>query len=895
MALFSYAKVAKPFFSLVCAGMMLAALGAERTWTGADIANDPSWSNGGNWEDGAPAAGDTASFPNDAGDIVVSASDIPLFQSLPIITGGNATTTTRLLFQPTGDVVLTNKIAYVRFVKQGSGTTSLKGGDGKAYSSCNFTVESGALGLQTEPSQDSNYYEYGHIAVSNGATLYLPYDGDSSCSASVQSLNNEGTIAPYNASSVGLRIVGNDTPSVIGGTMQGQINFMPNSTNVYLAGTAHTFTGGLKPYTANEKVDKTQVAIDHVGMTTDASSSCGKVASLNFLYNGARYLYKGTGETTDRAIDWCLDWYNYNPYHEPEFDAGSVGGVTFTGKWYVNAVSPARRAAELTTFVLSGDNAKPCTVSCEMSSSSSSKTDYSVYITKRGTGTWRFNDHEARKNTGVIAVEDGVLQFESIAEKGEVCSLGLATQLYKKHYGNRDDAETADYAFLLGTTNAMGEVATEGVMEHVGISNAFSSTRPIALLGDGRLVASGGALVIPTVSAAAAGERTIKLDGSNAVWNAVSGVSDGAGTVSVVKVGTNEWRLCGTLDFSGDLAVNSGTLSVSGTGLPYRFFRFNSYENTLTRFNVNDGYRYQHTMDEFSLFDANGVRQNVGFSFPDDNMSKACDAYVDGIAINLPPGEMCPGRAGMWHFRANGQYGLAKLTDTNVKNAVLALNGYYQDANSKNTSPTIDHPERRVSFVTHVTNGTPEIVRYDFCSSSSVSNAPSTFSLEGSVDGVAWTLLHAVTNQPPVSGGWRWVSDDTEFSKQYTSAGFSVSGHSTAPSPLANVRSVSVAAGATLRAIGTVAPIRGLTVDAAGAGTIDGFSFSSDAGCTLNVRNAGRFDFLALPGTYTNVTGLANIANWAVAVDGVAKPSLSAVVKNGAIAIFRKGLLLIVK
>lgn len=195
MALHSDAKVAKPFFSLACAGMMLAALGTERTWTGADVANDPSWSNDGNWEDGAPAAGDTASFPNDAGDIVVSASDIPLFQSLPIITGENKTTTTRLLFQPTGNVVLTNKIAYVRFVKQGSGTTSLKGGGGNTYSSCNFTVESGALGLQTEPSQDSTYYEYGHIAVSNGATLYLPYDGDSSCWASVQSLNNGGLSA----------------------------------------------------------------------------------------------------------------------------------------------------------------------------------------------------------------------------------------------------------------------------------------------------------------------------------------------------------------------------------------------------------------------------------------------------------------------------------------------------------------------------------------------------------------------------------------------------------------------------------------------------------------------------------------------------------------------------
>jgi hypothetical protein len=551
-------------------------------------------------------------------------------------------------------------------------------------------------------------------------------------------------------------------------------------------------------------------------------------------------------------------------------------------------------------IILSGSNTKPCVVDCKIEPpASTAETTYTTYITKRGTGTWRFNSNSERKNTGVLAVEEGTVQFESIEEKGGVCSLGLSTQLFKKHFGSSEEGVPVDYAFLLGTTNATGAVATEGVMEHVGGTAAKCRTRPFALLGNGRIVASGGALDLSGFSSEAAGERILTIAGTNSAKNAIAGITDGAGIVSVVKEGTNVWKFCGTLDFSGDLFVKGGTVEVEGPGLQYTWFRFNSYEVQATRFgDMTQTYRYQHKFDEFSLFDANGKRQNIGFTCPDDNKEAAGQYEVTGDATVLEPGTMCPGRPGKWYYYKSGLYGLAKITDQSTNSSSTFI-GWYYDAGSTANASSIDRPDRRLSFAMRLTNGTPEIVRYDFCSSTmtaaSVSNCPSTFSLEGSCDGSNWTVLHAITNNAVNSAGGRWVSDDTEFSTQYTNTGFPVTGHTTGVVPLANVRSVSVAAGATLRAIGNASPIKGLVVDANGAGTIDGFAFSSDDGCTLNVLNAGSFQALSLPGTYLNVTGLENVKNWTVAINGVAKANVSAVVSDGSIMIVKKGLVLSIR
>ena len=82
---------------------------------------------------------------------------------------------------------------------------------------------------------------------------------------------------------------------------------------------------------------------------------------------------------------------------------------------------------------------------------------------------------------------------------------------------------------------------------------------------------------------------------------------------------------------------------------------------------------------------------------------------------------------------------------------------------------------------------------------------------------------------------------------------------------LKNVESVSVAENARLVAVGPVAPLKGLSVDVGGAGTIDGFAFAGDG--TLNVENLPD-DGATLPGTYLNCTGFDNVAGWSLKVGG---------------------------
>ena len=75
---------------------------------------------------------------------------------------------------------------------------------------------------------------------------------------------------------------------------------------MYLLGSAHTFTGNVRPWTYNGKTEKSMLGIETLGMRSDPSSSVGTVGSLAFLYNGSRYLYLGGGETTAFARPGAL-------------------------------------------------------------------------------------------------------------------------------------------------------------------------------------------------------------------------------------------------------------------------------------------------------------------------------------------------------------------------------------------------------------------------------------------------------------------------------------------------------------------------------------------------------------------------------------------------------------
>jgi hypothetical protein len=215
-----------------------------------------------------------------------------------------------------------------------------------------------------------------------------------------------------------------------------------------------------------------------------------------------------------------------------------------------------------------------------------------------------------------------------------------------------------------------------------------------------------------------------------------------------------------------------------------------------------------------------------------------------------------------------------------------------------------------IPFVMRLTNGTPAIVSYDIESFGNDTGMwPTVASMEASVDGIHWELVelnesgdiietHEYDLSVPLGGesgnnSNRWYSDGTKQTNwdpatgttPRPGAGFPMRSRADMPTPLANVRSVSVAAGATLKTYDGV-EISSLKVDSAGAGTIDGFTFAENG--TIDVANPPD-DSSFLPGTYVNCSGLENVSGWALKVNGTANAKCKVIVRNGKLYFARLG------
>jgi hypothetical protein len=204
-----------------------------------------------------------------------------------------------------------------------------------------------------------------------------------------------------------------------------------------------------------------------------------------------------------------------------------------------------------------------------------------------------------------------------------------------------------------------------------------------------------------------------------------------------------------------------------------------------------------------------------------------------------------------------------------------------------------------------LTNGAPEVVRYDIESfeSDGIGSWPKIASMEASVDGIHWNLVETntggevlaehtydLTFGPKVK---KWYSDHEDQvnwnpetgTTPRPGKGFPIRGRADMPTPLQNVRSVFVAAGATLKTYDGV-EISSLKVDSAGAGTIDGFTFAENG--TIDVANPPD-DSSFLPGTYVNCSGLENVSGWALKVNGTANAKCKVIVRNGKLYFARLG------
>ena len=88
--------------------------------------------------------------------------------------------------------------------------------------------------------------------------------------------------------------------------------------------------------------------------------------------------------------------------------------------------------------------------------------------------------------------------------------------------------------------------------------------------------------------------------------------------------------------------------------------------------------------------------------------------------------------------------------------------------------------------------------------------------------------------------------------------------------------------------------IPGLTIDATGAGTVEGFAFAENG--TLAVKNMPKHGG-ELPGTYENCTGLENVGNWTLknADTGREVRSGAVSVSNGKLYVILPGVILLIK
>lgn len=520
------------------------------------------------------------------------------------------------------------------------------------------------------------------------------------------------------------------------------------------------------------------------------------------------------------------------------------------------------------TLTLCGTNVTNESVLYGSCFSSQTRRDYGFSLIKRGPGVWRLKDNDYRLNPGIVATEEGTLRFDSIAETNEVCSLGLATALYKAVSGVPDEANRVPYAYLLGGTNEDATV-TEGIMEYTGTSAGYCATRPFAIRSRGGVRTPAAPIRLNGFAAEDAGEKTLVLDGDSAGENVAAGVMDGPGVVSVLKRGPGTWHLDGARDFSGTVSVDEGTLVARASG-QYGWYRFTiretGYAADATTGSPSDFETRSVDLRELALYDAEGNPLEGTLTQSNENYR----------AIQ-------PGEYGYWRD------GWAEMLKS--RPSANALGALFSNSTARGLYmqypkiPREDDPSTWVPIVVRMPANACPVVRFDLYYAHAASTLPhcnrqpTSFKLEGSVDGLVWDELFA-TNGVAYGTGAQWLSNaEVPFYSPRAGKGFAVAPENgKAVFALGNATGVSVKGGATLRVEGPSLPLVSLTVDcAAGVGTISGVTLAEQG--TLVLLNVPRDGFV--PIDFTGVSGWANLRNWSVSLPGLTKRRLVDVRPDG--------------
>lgn len=456
-------------------------------------------------------------------------------------------------------------------IKDGEGVLSFNSAQGKepnvgVYGSgtrkntyrytLSFDIRQGAIRM--DPKREDVFRSYfGSVILSAGTTLYnaagaqhdLYYGGY---------LSGGGTFTSENTGDANnVYFLGTSSPaSEFSGTLSGKMKvYFKHST--YLTGTDNSGVSSISSYGGyNEESENTGV----LGIKTWAGSLASNEIST---HNGA-YCLRFLNDA-DEVVTSPIS-VKSSPL---VIDAGARGGVSFEpSDWWglQNSADVQQRLIFTGSNTIANVFNGPC---------DSRYGKPSFFVTKRGSGVWRFDNENISNDNksivrmrGVFAVDEGTLEAVSLAEKGERCSLGYADQLFEDVSAATNTLAVLPYAIRLGSPTT-----GEGTLSYIGTEPKAISTRPIAVQGKGRLKAPNAPYLnwsgITGLNSGVENVFTFECAADQ-----VNTVSDISGNLSIVKDGPGELRIERNITFSGGLSVKQGSATlVNCNNAPYEYFK----------------------------------------------------------------------------------------------------------------------------------------------------------------------------------------------------------------------------------------------------------------------------------------------------------------------------------
>ena len=921
------------FAAFVASGMSAVTVFGYSTnvWTGA--VNDWNWNEAGNYRDGLPSAGDIVQIP-EATTVKLNASTDA--DSLGVVNG------LKQIWPTAADAVLevtvtdgdeksisipftsfpfvnTDKNGELR--KLGGGILNLT-----SLNSCNGTaiqdywthlhVVEGSLKMAKGISGQA---QIAKVTIDAGA-FFFPYsvasgvtpDTNNKCGLYWQALSGEGTVTndyPTSATVYYLRPAGSE-PCEFAGEISKQFR-------IYTAGGNWTLTGE-RSMTAREIPVITKnfgygpnhwqgiLGVKKIGNPDEASSIGPHPYMVNFRGDGACFRYVGEGETTTKYITWQNQagssiYWNF-------FDGGPFGGLDLAGTIQAYQTGGKTMARTFERIMLTGSNATECVISGNVLTQTmpEGQEGGQPFFGKQGSGTWRFadaaNNATARQFGTPFVVEGGTLAFDSLAEIGEPCSLGLGDKLFEPFSGTASGVPV-DWFFALGRTNenhAVPAIEFSGKGRTVG-AGLVCSTRTVELRGSGRISnASTNTVRFAGVRSAAGGVESIKylcLGGSRDAEDMVCDIADGTGDTArtgVRKDGTGTWTLGGDLTFTGPIEVESGMLKVRNTSR-FTWFKFNICEvmENCARYRGTSakttGYTVQ--LGEVGLFDKDG-KDIVKNCYPVTSVnSNYYEVAAGQIAFDTLDFKTHP-------YNTTGTTGWTDRNFDKLFDGNLGGSGYSR-GQARNSGIRRDVPSSWNGLVFRLPETVKETVAswdvgeiggYTYGDSNRLVTA---CQLLASPDGVHWTNVtgtdDGVRDLELIKSGAHWVSDGKNVTTTHT--GWAMPGGRTTPFSV-TPKTVKVAKGATLKAEGDdPVTISGIIASTNGVGTIDGFAFAESG--TIDIPEVSRIGKgISIEADFRNCE-LPDASEWTLKLNGTVKPNASVAITPTGIKVAGTGLMVI--